>query len=328
MQRRSDTAWDEILAWVAEGKLGKPVLSRGLCYKKRASIGKSSGATEPPSTLDYSLWCGPREMKPLMRSKLHYDWHWQWEQGNGDIGNQGPHQLDIARKLIGDPMEGPGGVISIGGRFGYDDDATTANTQIAFFDFKPVPIIFEVRGLPYEGLNFKGRDNKWLKSGVDVGNILHLEGGYVAEGNVYENGNDDKPIHRFKIDNGARHMDNFIQALHDRKVDVGHGALTGHLSASLAHLANISYRVGREVDANSIAATLSNAAFADTYKELLGHLERNGVKADTIKPTLGAALTFDPKTELFTGEGAEAANKYVKGDYRKEFSLPSLTSQA
>jgi predicted dehydrogenase len=133
--------------WVQEGNLGKIKLARGLCYKRRASIGKTEGPQRISDTIDYDLWCGPAPMGDLRRGKLHYDWHWQWDYGNGDLGNQGIHQMDIARWFLGEMALAPV-VWSIGGRLGYEDDGQTANTQIIYQGYEKAPLIFEVRGLP------------------------------------------------------------------------------------------------------------------------------------------------------------------------------------
>jgi predicted dehydrogenase len=146
-QSRSSRAIAEAVAWVRAGNLGKIKVSRGLCYKRRRSIGKVNGPQPIPEGIDYNLWCGPAPMEPLMRKNLHYDWHWVWSTGNGDIGNQGIHQMDIARWFLGESALAPR-VVSVGGRLGYIDDGETPNTQIAFFDYPAAPLIFEVRGLP------------------------------------------------------------------------------------------------------------------------------------------------------------------------------------
>ncbi len=324
MQRRNDPVWQQVMDYVASGKVGKPLISRGLCYKPRQSIKKVAAPWTPGSTVDYNLWCGPREVAPVKRTRLHYDWHWQWEFGNGDIGNQGPHQLDVARWLGGDPPQGPTRVISLGGRFGYEDDATTANTQIAFFDFKPVPVLFEVRGLPESEMNFKGRVPSWKKTGVQVGNVLHCEGAYIAEGMVYEN-ETDKVIEKFKPNDGAGHQDAFFASIRSGKIDKHHEVTTGHLSASLAHMANISYRLGKEVSSGAVAEQIKgDASFLETYNALAEHLTKNGVDLASAKINLGAMLNFDATTEQFTGEQAEQANALAKGTYRAGFELPKI----
>ncbi len=322
MQRRSDEGWEKIREFVKSGAIGKPVVSRGFCYKPRESIGKCSGPQQPPATVDYSLWCGPREMEPLTRKKLHYDWHWQWPWGNGDIGNQGPHQTDVARWLIDDPQTCPERVISIGGRFGYDDDATTANTQIAFYDFKPVPVIFEVRGLPRADMNFGGGMSAY-KGGIRVGNVIECEGGYVAEGKAYDK--DNKAVAKFEKNDGPGHRKHFFDAIKKGKIEATHGALTGHLSAALAHMANHSYRLGKTASQEQIAATIkSNPLFTETFERMLTHLKDNKLEGDLSKIVLGPMLTMDPATEKYTGEFAAEANKLDMETYRKEFSIPAV----
>ena len=113
----------------------------------RQSIGKVSGPQKPPASLDYSLWCGPAPLEPLMRKNLHYDGHWVWPTGTGEIGNNGIYPLDAVRLRLGQRL--PKRVMSLGGRFLFDDDGRTPNTQIALFQYNPGPlVIFELRNLP------------------------------------------------------------------------------------------------------------------------------------------------------------------------------------
>ena len=132
------------------GNLGKIKLARTLCYNRRDSIGKATEPCHIPATVDYDLWCGPApKEKELWRKKFHYDWHWSWPCGNGDLGNQGVHQVDMVRWALGYEEVAPR-VFSLGGRLGYDDDGTTPNTMISWLDYADVPVIFEVRGLAHE----------------------------------------------------------------------------------------------------------------------------------------------------------------------------------
>src|SRR5688572_23846655 len=126
-QARSSAAIAEAFVWMRAGNLGTIRLARGMCYKPRRSIGKVDGPQTVPSNIDYDLWTGPAEMKPLMRKMLHYDWHWDFNTGNGDLGNQGIHQMDLCRWALGESRLAPA-VGSIGGRFGYEDDGNTPNT--------------------------------------------------------------------------------------------------------------------------------------------------------------------------------------------------------
>ncbi len=321
MQRRSDEGWLAIKEFVKSGALGKPVVSRGLCYKLRDNIGKVGSPIPAPATVDYNLWCGPREMEPVHRKGFHYDWHWQWPYGNGDIGNQGPHQTDVARWLIDDPGM-PASVISIGGRFGYEDDATTANTQIAFYDFKPVPVIFEVRGLPDANMDFKGRKSKYRRL-VEVGNCLECEGGYVTDAAAWDPSG--KMVKDFKKDDGAKHQQAFLDSIRSGKQAPTHTAETGHLSAALAHMANHSYRLGKDLPSGEVKEKVqNNKLFAETYDRLLEHLTKNNIDVAATKVTLGPLLTIDPKTEQYTGEFAAEANKLNMETYRKEFCIPAV----
>jgi len=167
-QIRSTTGSIEAIEFLKSGKLGQLRVARGLCYKPRGSIGRAQGEQPIPKTLDYDIWCGPAPRRPLTRLRLHYDWHWIWDYGNGDLGNQGIHQMDVARWGLG-KNELPRSVVSVGGRFGYTDDGETANTQVAVFDYGNTELIFEVRGL----------DTKPFR-GATIGNIFHCTDGHLV----------------------------------------------------------------------------------------------------------------------------------------------------
>ena len=146
------------MEFVQTGKLGKVSVARGPCYKPRGSIGTSPARSATRRTMDYNLWCGPAANRPPHRNSpangtVHYDWHWIWEYGNGDLGNQGIHQMDVARWGLS-KIELPRSAISLGGRFGYIDDGETPNTQMFSRRLRRCRTVFEVRGLrtdPYRG---------------------------------------------------------------------------------------------------------------------------------------------------------------------------------
>ncbi|MCA8968047.1 MAG: gfo/Idh/MocA family oxidoreductase, partial [Planctomycetes bacterium] len=157
----------DAVEFVRSGGIGEVKLARGLCYKRRGSIGPR-GTYEVPASVDYNLWLGPAPEKPLSRPKLHYDWHWQWDTGNGDLGNQGIHQMDIARWGLGLNDLGKS-VLSYGGRLGYEDAGETANTQVNIHDYGDKQLVFEVRGLKTDRLKEAA-----------VGVIFYGSEGYVA----------------------------------------------------------------------------------------------------------------------------------------------------
>src|SRR4030095_11119215 len=132
-------------------------------------------------TVNYDIWCGPAEKHDLYRPKLHYDWHWDWNTGNGDAGNQGIHQMDIARWFLGEQAIAPR-VIAIGNRLGYSDAGNTPNTQIVFLAYDTAPLIFETRGLPRSKVA-QGSEGKWDLDAMDsmrgsrVGVLVQCENG-------------------------------------------------------------------------------------------------------------------------------------------------------
>jgi len=324
MQRRSDTGWREVMEWIKDKPLGEMIVSRGFCYKPRKSIGKVSAPKQPPAEVNYDLWSGPREILPIRRERFHYDWHWQSPYGNGDIGNQGPHQMDVARWALGQEKCAPN-VLSIGGRFGYDDDGDTANTQIAFFDYKPVPLMFEVRGLPEKGLDWgKGMSNY---KGARVGNVIEFEGGYVSESKAYDDKG--KSFKKFGITNGRGHFENWIASI---KEGIKNGAVehelsahTGHISAALGHMANVSHFIGKESSPEDCKDAINGDKLKlEVYNSFASHLENNGIDLSKAKATLGPLLSFDPDKEEFTGDLSNDANELVKGDYREGFQIPDV----
>ena len=325
-QSRSDVALHELVDYLRRGELGKILRARGLCYKRRASIGKVAGPQPIPAGVDYDLWCGPSELTPLRRGRLHYDWHWFWATGNGDIGNQGPHEMDMCRWFLRyDRL--PARVLSIGGRFGYDDDGETANTQIAFFDYEPAPIIFEVRGLPQQ----TGRENMDNYRGVRVGVVIECEGGYFAGGDgggwVYDR--DGKRVRQFASTGGDKHIENFIAAVRSRKrSDLSSEILEGHLSASLCHIANISHRLGAEMTVEEIRDRMAaRTDIAEALDRFRGHLDANGVDLAARKPILGPTLTMAPEAERFASQAPYDleywANQRLMDSYRPPYVVPS-----
>lgn len=304
--------------YVQEGNLGKILLSRGLCYKRRASIGKSEGEQPIPESIDYDLWCGPGPKGPLMRQKLKYDWHWTWDYGNGDLGNQGIHQMDIARWFLGE-MELSPSVWSVGGRLGYEDDGETANTQIIYHGYEKAPLIFEVRGLP-ENKDSKNMDKY---KGAGVGVIVECEGGTVVVPNYSGAIIQDKDGREIKKFEGSEdHFKNFINACRSRRVDdLNADILEGHLSSALCHTGNISHRIGRKENPDAILEQIKGDAFAaDTFERMKEHLAKNEVDLTKDMLTLGPVLKMDGKAERFIDH--EAANDMLKDKYREPYVVP------
>jgi len=328
-QRRSDHGWYEAFDYIRQGNLGAVKWVKGFCYKPRESIGKVEGPQPIPAGVNYDLWCGPAPMEPLMRKKLHYDWHWVWPTGNGDIGNQGVHEMDLCRWFVGNNAL-PERVMSIGGRFVVDDDATTPNTLITYYDYKPVPFIFEVRGLPSRAKKADEKQSPPMDAFgkiVRVGIWIQCENGYFAagEGGGWAYQKDGTKIKQFKQNLGEfGHQGNFVKACKSRKAEDNVApAETAHLSAALCHLGNVAYRVGKEQSAGEISDQIKgNDQASEAFDRVKDHLQKNTFDLEKGKITMSPWLTVDPKAEKFTGEFADKANAYVRRDYRKPYEVP------
>jgi predicted dehydrogenase len=318
-QSRSNPGMRDAIEFLHSGKLGKITLARGLCYKRRPSIGKVSGPQPIPASIDYNLWCGPAPLKPLMRKKLHYDWHWFWDYGNGDLGNQGIHEMDKARWGLG-KSELARSVISVGGRFGYVDDGETANTQICVFDYGDAELIFEVRGLPTKSPY--PREVGW-RTPYYVGNIFYgTEGILVCPS--YSSGvaltHDGKIIQRFN--GNGNHYGNFIEAVRSNKPELLHAPiLDGHLSSALCHLANVSYRLGTQQPFSKQSKAFGDDKDAyETLARMEDHLKENKLPLDSITYCVGRKLWVDSKTETFVKD--PEADRMLTREYREGFEVP------
>lgn len=309
-QSRSNPGMREAIEYVQSGKIGDVKIARGLCYKTRRSIG-SPGNYDVPASVNYDLWCGPAPTKPLTRPRFHYDWHWIWDYGNGDLGNQGIHQMDICRWGLGVDHIG-NSVLSYGGRFGYEDAGETANTQVSIHDYGDRTLVFEVRGLDTDDLK-----------GAKVGVIFEGTDGYVvlpsyAGGAAFDlDGNLVK-----KFGGGADHYDNFVKAVRSRNYqDLTADILEGHLSSALCHLGNISYRLGSSVSGTEAAERLAgNKEAVETFGRFTDHLAANGVSLDKTPVQFGVKLDIDPAAEKFVGNAE--ADQHLTREYRAPFVVP------
>ncbi len=318
-QIRSCYGIREAVQWVKEGNLGKIVVSRGLCYKRRASIGKVTGPQPIPASVDYDIWCGPAPKTPLMRKRLHYDWHWVWATGCGDLGNQGIHQMDIARWFLGVNELSPR-VFSVGGRLGYVDDGETPNTQIVYHDYPGAPLIFEVRGLP-EKTDSKNMDKY---HGADIGVLVECENGHVLVPNYNSAIAFDKEGKEIKRWSGSvDHHGNFLKAVRSRKSsDLNADILEGHLSSALCHTGNISYRLGLQASPGEIREKIKGDRDAvETFGRMQEHLAANGVDLNSDKATLGEFLKMNPAKERFLAN--RKANALLTRHYRKPYVVPA-----
>jgi len=326
-QIRSGEGLQEAVAWVKAGHLGKITAARGFCYKRRDSIGKVDGPQPIPASVNYDLWCGPAPMAELRRKRLHYDWHWVHVTGNGDVGNQGIHQMDVARWFLGEAGL-PRRTLSVGGRLGYVDDGDTPNTQVVIHDYASAPLIFEVRGLPAKP-GATGTDAMDKYRGVSVGNVIDCEGGSVVTSNYFTATAFDKAGKVVKEFKGTdRHMQNFIDVMRSRKTaDLYGPILEGHVSSALCHLGNISHVLGRGLPPEVLRERVKgNAPLAEASGRMVEHLGKNGVDLTRTPLVYGVPLTLAPKGETFTGEFAKDAAPLLTRPYRAPYVVKAIVA--
>ncbi len=314
-QNRASNRWAQLAEYAADGSLGKLKISRGLCYKRRSSIGIKPHA-QPPKDFDWNLWLGPAQEQPFHGNLVHYNWHWFWDFGNGDIGNQGVHEMDKARWMIPGATL-PRRILSLGGRFGYTDQAQVPNTQIAFFDYGPDKpmILFEVRGLS-------------TKSHLTqmVGNVMHFEAGTVAGQGTYTPADADKPAPLPKVEEkkrvGGGQFTNFIMCMRSRKTeDLNADILEGHYSSALCHLANISHRLGEDAPFSKQSNAIGdNREIVEMFDRMKDHLKDNQVNLDETDYRVGKMLEFDPEKEKFVND--KEADALLTREYRAPFTIP------
>ncbi len=338
-QCRSNPALQNAMKFIAEGGIGEVNFARGLCYKRRKSIG-ALGNYPIPDEVDFSLWSGPAPYTTpkLTRSRFHYDWHWQRLYGNGDSGNQGPHQTDIARWGLGINRH-PNSVIAYGGRLGYQaerndpdyvDAGDTANTEIAIYDYGYKCMVFETRGLSVDNsADIEISTMFDSTKGNRIGVIFYGTEGYLVQKSythcmVFDLKG--KMVKEFR--GGGDHYDNFVRAVRSRRTkDLNSDAFQGHLSAALAHLANISYYLGEDnkVSVGEAKTVLEKVKSRDhnieTLNRTVRHFKDNGVDLDKYPMSMGPLLQFDPKREVFTNSAA--ANKILNREYRRPFVCPT-----
>ncbi len=240
-QCRANKGIKEAMRQLREGVIGDVYMARGLCYKWRNTIRRMKDE-ETPKGVHYDLWLGPAPVRPFSQNRFHYQWHWNWAYGNGDIGNQGVHQMDLARWGLGVGL--PKKVQSMGGHYMFDDDQETPNTQVATFEFPEAKklLVFEVR--------------HWITNAegdtpCHVGVLFYGSEGtmVIPSYDSYATFLGKKREAGPKGSGGGNHFANFIDAVRSRKREELEAEIEeGHISSALCHLANVAYRLGRTVE--------------------------------------------------------------------------------
>ena len=316
-QRRSDPSIAGLTEAIQAGKFGPLKMSYGYCCKPRDTIGFAS-PNAAPANLDWNLWRGPANVDQYHANYVHYNWHWFWETGNGDMNNQGTHQLDVARWALDKDQTHPVRVMALGGRFKWNDQGETPNTMFAIAEYpNGQQVLFNVRNVNYEGYErqveneyyFKDggriiRDKYYMK-GSDQGEELDLSDGHVTPGGNWGS---------------------FIAACRAGDPRMANGnVLDAHYGCVMGHLMNNSYRLGQRVPFNKKAGRFGDDSTAHEHFMKLHDIMANGVgiPEDGAEYIVGPWLSFNPKTERHTGDHADEANQLLKDANRKEFRIPT-----
>lgn len=328
-QNRSSPLLRRAFEELRGGALGPIRFAHAIMYRGREGIGRVDTPTALPAGFDYDLWCGPAPKSPLRRKHLHYEWHWFWETGNGEIGNNGVHMMDVCRWALAS-NEPPPRALSIGGRFASNDAAETPNTQVAFFDYKPAPMICEVRNLR----KGTGATSMGTIRGRNRGVIIDCEGGYfageAAGGALFDR--QDRKIKDIAAEAGTprsdvTHLANFAAAMRSRKhTELACEAQQGHSSAACAHLANVSHRLGQQASPEAIRERIKGQReLEDAFARCREHLRENaGIDLAATPAVLGPWVSYDAKQERFVGDFAKEASALSRRQYRAPFVMPTI----
>ncbi|MGN6133682.1 MAG: Gfo/Idh/MocA family protein [Aureliella sp.] len=316
-QSRSNAKLAGLHDAIRAGKFGRLKIAYGYCCKARGSIGHEP-ISDPPAWLDWNLWRGPATVEQYHANYVPYDWHWFWKTGNGDLNNQGTHQLDIARWALDKDVTHPTRVMAIGGRFQWNDQGETPNTMMAVAEYpNGQSVFFNVRNVKYDKYQTQVENEYYFEDGGKIIRGKYYPPGRsegetvsVPEGNVTPGGN----------------WTAFITACREGKPEMANGtAQDAHYSCVLGHLMNNSYRLGTQAPFDVKSGRFGDNKDAHEHFARLHEIMQKGVgvPADGNHYTVGPWLTFDPKTERHTGEHAEAANRLLKDPNRPGFEVPS-----
>ncbi len=328
-QNRSDSGLTDFYQRLQQGEFGKVTSVHGTCHRPRKSIGRLDQPLNIPSHIDYDLWLGPAADQPLYRPNLHYDWHWDFNTGNGDVGNQGPHEWDLMNWALGDNGDLPNTIQVSGNRFGWNDAGNTPNVMACRGTMSGIPFAFEVMDL---------QPGCQPPHNQAVGVIIETEQGRFVGGRgggkfIYQDGT---PL-TFKRDasqsnqDGTRaHMQNFFDAVLKNDRSLLHSdCRVAARSSSMAHMANISYQLA-SVDSpkeirKAIARTPSQRDMIDRLLQAntIYQAKHPGNQDESWR--LGPELQFDNESQQFQGPMADQANGKMARTYRSNFRMPQLS---
>lgn len=318
-QRRSDAEIAGLHEMIQAGRFGRLKISYGYACKPREGIGYQAPATTP-SNLDWDLWRGPAEVKTFHRNLVHYNWHWFWKTGNGELNNQGTHQLDVARWALDKGLTHPKRVRAIGGRFKWNDQGETPNTMFGIAEYPNGQYVyFNVRNVNYDGYERQVENEYYFEDGGRISrNKYYAKGSSVGEEIDIELG---------KVTPGGN-WGSFASACRAGDPSMANGNVDdAHYGCVLGHLINNSYRLGEKVPFNAKAAKFGDDRDAAEHFGRLHNIMAKGVgiPQDGENYVLGPWLSFDAEKETHIGNLASKANLLMKDENRKGYQVPEIS---
>lgn len=333
-QQRSDPMQAEIKKFLHQEKgLGDIQSARVNRYGIRGSIGKRETPLVIDKNVAYDLWLGPAEDKPIFRNSLHYDWHWDWNTGSGEMGNWGVHVLDDVRNnIFQDSVTIPRKIFGGGGRIVWNDAGETPNVHFVYFDTGTIPVVIGLSNLPALPKGKKAAPHP----GPGSGYVAYCEGGRFEgqRGSGVAFDNDGKPVRKFGKAAGAntsgdgRHQQNFIEAVRDNDPSkLNADVEVGHHSTGWCNLANIAFQAGKQFSMDQ-ANELGIEPWQELIEQMQAHTQAHGLKLESDQVRLSPMLEMDPESEQFVGEYAAAANQFLKRKYRTGYEVPALAEKS
>ncbi|MFV0446122.1 MAG: Gfo/Idh/MocA family protein [Planctomycetaceae bacterium] len=330
-QQRSDPMQAELKKFLHVDKaLGNIQYAQANRLGRRASIGKRATPLPIPAEVNYDLWLGPAQDQPIYREKLHYDWHWDWNTGSGEMGNWGVHVLDDVRNVAyQDSCTTPQRVLAVGGRVAWNDAGETPNVHYVYFDTGSFPCFIALSNLtdkPDGKGSWHAKGNRPVQ-GPGSGYVVACEGGYLlgARQQAKAFDKDGKEIRSFKGgDINKLHQENFLNAVRTRDRSSQNAEVeVGHHSTGWCNLANVGYRAAAAYSLDEARKLLPDQ---ETWEGLLDEMQAQlgPFQVPTSELRLSPLLTHNPQDERFIGAGADAANQFLKRDYRAGYEVPEI----
>lgn len=323
-QQRSDPMQAEIKKFLHEDKtLGGINSARVNRYGVRGSIGKRDTALKIQDEVEYDLWLGPAQRKPIFRKSLHYDWHWDWNTGSGEMGNWGVHVLDDLRNnVFQDKVRLPKRIMGGGGRVVWGDAGDTPNVHFVYFDTGSIPVVIGLTNLTAG----KGKKKSPNRPGPGSGYVAYCEGGRLEgqRGGAVAFDQSGKVVKRFKGNRGDKlHQQNFLDAVRANNPALLNAEVqVGHDSTGWCNLANIAFQAGvaggkrGRVDGDG-------GIWSGLVGEMAEHLSNHGIAISSKEIRFSPMLEIDVEKEQFVGDHAEAANGFLKRQYRAPYVVPT-----